>query len=209
MSEMAMNGVTGTAGASTLQSWMGAREAALAERLCPKLLKKAAQSDREHVKGWLTVAGQKGISGCVAGKVCGMLQEEAVGVITGVWGKYAELKRCARETLSDPGEPAVVGLAEHSFSYGFAPSVTVKLDGVKVAEIPFLIGVTCTLTSLKLELVDGCVRRVLVGSCEGKGTIRCADTVIWERPLMHVDLPGEMRLRKPIRLAGTAHEERT
>jgi hypothetical protein len=71
MSEMAMNGVTGTAGASTLQSWMGATEAALTERLSPKLLKKAAQSDREHVKGWLTVAGQKGISGCVAGKVCG------------------------------------------------------------------------------------------------------------------------------------------
>jgi hypothetical protein len=208
MSDMAIDGAK-EAGGSTLQSWMGATEAALTERLSPKLLKKAAQSDREHVKGWLAVAGQKGLSGCVADKVCGLLREEAVGVVAGVWSKYAELKRCAQETLNDPGEPAVVGLAEHAFSYGFALSVTVKLDGVRVAEIPFSIAVTCTVTSLKLELVDGCVRRVLVGSCEGKGTIRCADTVIWERPLMHVDLPGEMRLRKPVRLAGTAYEERS
>ncbi len=62
MSEMAMNGVTRTAGGSTLQSWLGATEVALAERLSPKVLKKAAQSDREHVKGWLTVAG-RGSSG--------------------------------------------------------------------------------------------------------------------------------------------------
>ena len=32
--------------------------------------------------------------------------------------------------------------------------------------------------------------------------ILCADKVIWERKLMHVDLPGEMSLRKPIRLVG-------
>jgi hypothetical protein len=72
MNEMAMNGVPGTAEGSTLQSWMGVTEAALAERLSPKLLKKAAQSDRAYVKGWLTVAGQKGISGCVADKVSGL-----------------------------------------------------------------------------------------------------------------------------------------
>jgi hypothetical protein len=198
-----MKSATATVDGSTLQSWMGATESSLAERLSLKLMKKAAQSDRERVKGWLTVLGQKRISDCVADKVCGLLQEDAVGVIAGAWSKYAELKRCARETLSDPGEPAVVGLAEHAFTYGFAPTVTVKLDGVKVAEIPFSIVVTCTVTGLQLELVDGCVRKVLVGSCEGKGTIRCADTVIWERPLMHVDLPGEMRLRKPIRLAET------
>jgi hypothetical protein len=198
-----MNSATATVDGSTLQSWMGATESSLAERLSPKLLKKAAQSDRERAKGWLTVLGHKRISDRVADKVCGLLQEDAVGVIAGAWSKYAELKRCARETLSDPGEPAVVGLAEHAFTYGFTPSVTVKLDGVKVAEIPFSIVVTCTVTGLQLELVDGCVRKVLVGSCEGKGTIRCANTVIWERPLVHVDLPGEMRLRKPIRLAET------
>jgi hypothetical protein len=190
---------------STLQSWMGATESALAEQLSPKLLKKAAQTDRERAERWLTVLGQKGISDRVADKVCGLLQDDAVGVIAGAWSKYAELKSCARETLNDPGEPAVVGLGEHDFTYGFSPSVTVKLDGIQVAEIPFSIAVTCTVTGLRLELVDGCVRRVLVGSCEGKGTIRCADKVIWERKLMHVDLPGEMRLRKPIRLAEASY----
>jgi hypothetical protein len=146
-----MKSATATVDGSTLQSWMGATESSLAERLSPKVMKKAAQSDRERTKGWLTVLGQKGISDRVADKVCGLLQEDAVGVIAGAWSKYAELKRCARETLSDPGEPAVVGLAEHAFTYRFTPSVTVKLDGVKVAEIPFSIVVTCTVTGLQLE----------------------------------------------------------
>jgi hypothetical protein len=204
MSDTRMNGIPTTVNGSTLQAWMGATEAALAERLSPKLLKKAAQTDKDGEKGWLSVAAQKPLSGRVADQVCVLLQDDVVGVIAGAWSKYAELKRCAQETLNDPGEPSLVGLAEHSFSYGFTPSVTVNLNGVKVAEIPFSISVTCTVTGLKLELVDGCVRKVLTGDCEGKGTIECAGSVIWERSLMHVDLPGEMRLRKPIRLAGTA-----
>ena len=61
----------------------GATESALAENLSPKLLKKAAQSDREQVNRWLTVLGQKGISDRVADKVCGLLKEDGVGVIAG------------------------------------------------------------------------------------------------------------------------------
>lgn len=199
-----MDSMMATVDGRTLQAWMGATESALADRLSPKLLKKAAESDSERVKGWITVAGQKGISSCVASKICELLQEDSVGVIAGAWSKYVELKKCAVQSLNEPGESATVGLAEHAFTYGFEPSVTVNLDGMKVAEIPFAVEVTCTVTGLKLEIVDGCVQKILTGSCEGSATIRCADSLIWERPLMHMDLPGEMKLRKPIRLAGEA-----
>ena len=81
MSDTRMNGIPTTVNGSTLQAWMGATEAALAERLSPKLLKKAAQTDKDGEKGWLSVAAQKPLSGRVADQVCVLLQDDVVGVI--------------------------------------------------------------------------------------------------------------------------------
>ena len=105
--------------------------------LSPKLLKKAAQSDREQVNRWLTVLGQKGISDRVADKICGLLKEDGVGADRWSLSEYAQLKNCAYETLNDPGEPTVVGLAEHEFTYAFSSSVIVKLDECKLQRSRF------------------------------------------------------------------------
>jgi hypothetical protein len=198
MSAMAMEV---TAGGKTLADLMGASEKALAAGLSAPVLREAAQSAAGREAAWGAMLARPGLAGKVAGSLCGVLQEDMVGLFAGAWAKYYELRKCAKETLSHAGQPATVVLAEHDFTYAFEPSVVVTVNGVQVAEIPFQVALTVSVEGLELELCDGFVRRVTAGTCAGKGTIRCKDAVVWERALGSRDLPGDLVLKKPLRLA--------
>jgi hypothetical protein len=78
------------------------------------------------------------------------------------------------------------------------PSVELLLDGVQVKTIPFRVTMTCTVEGLVLGLKQGAVYRVRSGHCTSKAEIRCSGQVVWERPLFGTNLPGELRLAKPV-----------
>jgi integrase len=59
---------------------------------------------------------------------------------------------------------------------------------------------TCEVNGLDLFLKQGCVYQVRSGKCDCKADIWCAEKVLWTRKLAGVNLPGELRLSKPIPL---------
>ncbi len=164
-----------------------------------KMLLAAARDDGKQFTTWMTQTQWPHLSVGVAEHVCDFLKENLVGVFAGAWAKYSELKRCAKETRED-GSTMDVALADHDFTYEMEPYVDVLLNGVKVADIPFKVAVTFTVSGLELFLKKGCVYQVRSGKLDCKAEIRCAQSVVWNRELAGVNLPGELHLSKPITL---------
>lgn len=201
---MTLNLDTTIAG-QTLQGFLGVTHRELADSLDSKTLAAAARDEGKQFGRWMAETKRQGLSEGVADHVCGFLQENLVEVFALAWAKVAELKRCARETREE-GTTIDVSLTSHDFTYEIEPHVDVLLNRVKVAEIPFKIDLTCEVNGLDLFLKQGCVCQVRSGKCDCKAEIYCAETLVWTRTLTSVNLPGELRLSKPIPLSRARSE---
>lgn len=197
--------VDATIDGQTLEAFLGVKRKELEASMDNKMLLAAARDEGKRFSTWLAKTKWQYLPAGVADHVCAFLQEDMVGVFAGAWTKFTELKKCARETRRD-GSTMDVSLADHNFTYEMQPHVDVLLNGVKVAEIPFKIDVTCVVSGLDLFLKQGCVYQVRSGKCDCKADILCAEKVVWTRKLAAVNLPGKLHLSKPIPL-DTAHSE--
>jgi hypothetical protein len=183
----------------TLGDFLGVTRKELEASLDSRTLVAEARDDGKQFSRWMTETKWQGLSQGVADHVLGFLQDDLVGVFAGAWSKFTELKKCARETRNE-GTTMDVSLASHDFTYEIEPHVEVLLDGVKVAEIPFKIELTCEVNGLDLFLKKECVYQVRSGKCDCKAEIHCAEKLVWTRNLASVNLPGELHLSKPIPL---------
>lgn len=183
----------------TLREFLAVTQQDLAARMDSKMLVASARDDGKQFTTWMTQTQWPHLSVGVAEHVCDFLKENLVRVFAGIWAKYSELKRCAKETREE-GSTMDVALADHDFTYEMEPGVDVLLNGMKVAHIPFKVVVTCTVSGLELFLKQGCVYQVRSGKLDCKAEIRCGESVVWNRELAGVNLPGELHLSKPIAL---------
>ena len=188
-----------TINGQSLQDFLGVTRKELEASLDSKTLVAAARDEGKQFSRWMNATEWQGLSQGVADHVCGFLQDDLVGVFAGAWSKFSELRKCARETRKE-GTTMDVSLASHDFTYEIEPLVDVLLDGVKVAEIPFKIELTCEVNGLDLFLKQGCVYQVRSGKCDCKAEIYCAEKLVWTRTLASVNLPGELHLSRPITL---------
>jgi hypothetical protein len=183
----------------TLEDFLGVTRKELEASLDSRTLVAAARDEGKQFSRWITETNWQGLSQGVADHVLDFLQDDLVGVFAGAWSKFTELEKCARETRKE-GTTMDVSLASHDFTYQIEPHVDVLLDGVKVAEIPFKIELTCEVNGLDLFVKQGCVYQVRSGMCDCKAEIHCAEKLAWARNLASVNLPGEIHLSKPIPL---------
>jgi hypothetical protein len=168
----------------------------LAAEMNTGMLLKAAQDEDKQLATWIKKTKWSGLPDQVADRVCSFFDGELVDIFAGAWAKYAELKKCARETCENPSSTMTVALAEHDFTYEIGPAVDVLINGVKLATIPFKVGILCAVSGLELFLKAGAVHDVRSGKCDFKAQLWCAKQLVWERPLMGVDLPGELHLNQ-------------
>jgi hypothetical protein len=191
----------------TVQELFAVTRTELATRMNSKMLVAAAQDDTKQFSSWVKKTRWSQLPDQVADELCGYLQENLVSIFAGAWAKYAELKKCARETCEHPESTETVAFGQHDFAYEIAPQIDVLLDHVKVATIPFQIGITFSFSGLELVVKKGAVCRILSGTCDCKAEIRCAGSMIWERTVRKLDLPGELDLKHPIVLARARQQE--
>jgi hypothetical protein len=187
-----------TVNGRTVQEILAVSSAELAASMNSKVLAAAAQDEEKQFSSWVKKSRWPGLPGQVADRLYGFLQDDMIAIFAGAWATYSELKKSARETCEHPESTETVALAKHDFTYEIEPQVDVLLNRVKVATIPFQIGITCAVTGLELYLKQGAVYQVTSGSCDCKVEIRCAGKLIWERTVRKLDLPGELHLTKPI-----------
>jgi hypothetical protein len=107
-----------------------------------------AQDEEKQFSSWMAETHWPQLSD----QVCGFQQRNLVSIFAGMWAQYGELKKSAKETRAHPGSTETVALAKHGFTYNTAPQVDVLINRVKVATLPFQIGLTCAVSGLELFL---------------------------------------------------------
>jgi hypothetical protein len=184
----------------TLQQFLAVTREELAARMNTETLVVSARDNEKKFATWMNSSHWPQLSGEVAEHVCGFLQVNVVSIFAGAWSKYAELRKCAKETLGGAGSTMNVALANYEFTLAMEPSIEVRLDGAHVATIPFTIELAFAVSGLELHLRQGGIHAVRSGKCKCDAHILCASRSVWECELAEVDLPGELRLAKPIAL---------
>lgn len=186
----------------TLKDFLNVTKAEIAEKLDGRALIDTASEEKKQLVARMAETQWRILPDQVAEHVCGFLEENMIEIFASAWSHFHELKKEARKTRDDTKTTTDVELASHEFSYEMEPSVEVLLDGVHVKTIPFRVAMTCTIEGLILGLKEGAVYRVRSGHCNTKAEIQCAGKLVWERPLFGTNLPGELKLPKPVVLAG-------
>jgi hypothetical protein len=193
--------IDSTLDGKNLKDFLKVTKAEIAEKLDGHALVNAASDEKKQLISRMAETQWRLLPDQMAEHVCGFLEENVVDIFATAWSQFYELKRQARETRDDKKTTMDVALADHDFTYEMEPSVELLLDGVSVKTIPFRVAMTCTVEGLILGLKQGAVYRVRSGHCNAKAEIRCAGKVVWERPLFGTNLPGELKLTKPLVLA--------
>jgi hypothetical protein len=183
----------------TLSQFAGMTADAVSDGLTKDALRSAAATDSEKLGAWVKTAKLDNVSGLVGQRLVGALQDDMGSIFAGVWSDCVELKRSAEETKTK-SEPSTVVLTEHEFSYEVQPEVDVYVGQVEIGGFKFVVKLLCTVSALAVELKQGCVTAVRAGSCKGGAEITLAGQSIWKREFAHADLPGELKLKEPLRL---------
>jgi len=185
---------------ATVQTFLGATQAAVSAGMTKDVVHAAAKKDSAKLAEWVQTTTWDGMQSDLTQKLTGFLQDDAVGIFADVWGRCVELKHCVDDTRRDSALTSAVVLADHDFTYTLEPEVDVLVDGVKLGRFPFHVELTCTVAGLELQVQHGAIAAIRCGHCDGTAAISLAGTQIWQRTLAHLDLPGELRLTKPLPL---------
>ena len=127
-------------------------------------------------------------------RVLDLLDLNVVDILLGGWRKQQEVRRELRETAADPSRTAVVHLARHTLESTHAPSMELRAQGRRLVELSFPMDLAFEIEAAELTLRAGAVREVRTGDVKVRGTVKLENTVVLERQLSSIRLPGRMLL---------------
>ena len=128
-------------------------------------------------------------------KALDLLDISILDVMLGVWKKHAEFRKHVRISAADPTKTVVVHLGSHRITSEHRPAMEVRRDGSVLAELTFPVEVAFEVEAVELTLRGGAVREIRTGELKVRGTVKFEETVILERDLEPIRLPGKMTLR--------------
>ena len=123
-----------------------------------------------------------------------VLDVNVVDVLVGGWKKHADVREALRETAADSSRTAVVQLADHELESTHTPSIEVRSHGRIVANVTFPIELAFEVQAIELVIRQGEVQEIRPGSISARGTMKLERSVILERKLAPIRLPGTVAL---------------
>jgi hypothetical protein len=140
----------------------------------------------------------------VTAATTGLLNGDLIGMLVAGWRKHHDLTDAARHTLAAPGSTELVDLATHQVTTAEHPSVTVLVDGHRVANIQLSLSVVFTISALTAKISAGRLTALHPGRCDVTVTLDIQETNVVTRQA-HLELPGVIPLRPGIRLLAAHH----
>src|SRR5262245_41334967 len=140
----------------------------------------------------------------LASATTGLLNVDLIGMLVAGWRKHHDLTAAARHTLAGPGSIELVDLANHQVTIAQHPSVTVLVDGHRVASLQLSLSVVFTISALTAKISAGRLAALHPGRCEVTVTLAIQETDVVTRQA-HLELPGVIPLRPAIRLLAAHH----
>lgn len=117
------------------------------------------------------------------------------------WNKYRILLKYLDREKYPPSETFLVPLAEQTIKSEHHPFIEILINDELVGKIEFNITISLMLKGIILKIQDGKIKEVLIGTCKGKGTVKCENLVILEKETESISLPGAIDLGEGIPIA--------
>ena len=128
-----------------------------------------------------------------------LLKVDLVGVLVRGWREHREIVSAARRTLAVPGSTELVIVSSHEIKLDQRPSISVLVDGQRVATLQLGLSIVFDLNALLLGISGGRLTGVRSGRCDITATLAVQGTDLLDKRA-HLELPGVISLRRGIRL---------
>jgi len=134
----------------------------------------------------------------------GLLDVDLIDVLVAGWRKHHDLIGAARRTVAAPGSVELVDMAAHQVTMSQHPSVTVLVDGVRVATLQLGLSVVFAVSALLAKISGGRLTALHSGHCDVTATLAIDGSDVVTRQA-HLELPGVIQLGQGIPLLA-AHD---
>jgi hypothetical protein len=132
-----------------------------------------------------------------------LLEVDLISVLVRGWREHRDIVAAARRTLAVPASTELVSMSALEVTLDQRPSVSVLVDGQRVATLQLGLSIVFDVSALLLLISRGRLVAVRSGRCEITGTLAVQGTDLLVRRA-HLDLPGVIPLRRGIRLLPVA-----
>jgi hypothetical protein len=129
----------------------------------------------------------------------GLLDVDLIGLLVAGWREHHDLTAAARRTLAAPGSTELVDLATHQITTTQQPSVSILVDGHRVATVQLDLSVVFDVSALVAGISAGRLVALHSGRCDITATLAIQGTDVLTRRA-HLELPGVVPLSPGIRL---------
>jgi hypothetical protein len=128
-----------------------------------------------------------------------LLQVDLIGVLVGGWREHRDIIAAARRTLAAPGSTELVSMVTHQITAAQHPSVSVLVDGRRVATLQLGLSLVFDVRALLAGISSGRLVALHSGGCDVTGTLAVQGTELLTRQA-HLELPGVVTVGRGIRL---------
>src|SRR5690349_21293204 len=128
-----------------------------------------------------------------------LLKVDLAGVLVRGWSEHRDIVSAARRTLAVPGSTELVSMASHEVTLDQRPSVSVLVDGHRVATLQIGLSIVFEIKVLLLMISGGRLVTIRSGRCDITATLAVQGTDLFVRHA-HLELPDVLRLRRGFRL---------
>ena len=139
-----------------------------------------------------------------AAAAAGLLDVDLIGVLVAGWRKHHNLTSAARRTVAAPSSIELVDMAAHQVTMSQHPSVTVLVDGVRVATLQFGLSLGFLVNAMVAGVGAGRLVALHSGRCDITATLAVQGTTVLTKQA-HFKLPGVVPLSPGIRLLSARH----
>lgn len=153
--------------------------------------------------GGLSPATRAAAAREITAAVASLLNVNPVDVLVGGWREYKQITDAARATLAAAGSTELLALATHQITETLNPSVTVLVDGYRVAALELSISIVCDVQAMLARISAGRLVAIESGRCYVTAALAIADAEITSRTT-RFDLPGAVSLGRGLRLLPAA-----
>jgi hypothetical protein len=170
-----------------------------AETLAGEILSPGGDQDLGRALAHLPEMTRKAAVQEAATAAAGLLKVDLIGVLVRGWREHGDIVAAARRTLAAPASTELVSMAAHEVTLEQRPSVSVLVDGQRVASLELGLSIVFDVNALLLLISGGRLVAVRSGRCEITATlaVQGADLLVRQA---HLELPGVIPLGRGIRL---------
>ncbi len=140
----------------------------------------------------------KGFFELVLKQLHGLLDIDLRAILLNAWMRSDTLREHVDQKELSEDEALLLRLAEHTITSEHAPALKPSVNNVPLGEIRFTVKLELILDGVILKIQNGRIMEFIIGSCEGKGELKCGDASIVEKELEAVALEGTVDLGEGI-----------